>query len=46
MYVQKDLTLAPLLEQVEEDQPQPTLAGDKDGKADKTFYGRIHLVDD
>lgn len=47
MYVQKDLTLAPLLERVEEDpigaDREVNVAG---SKIDKTFYGRIKLTDD
>ena len=38
--------MAPLLEQIEEDQPHAFIMGDKDNKIDKTFYGRIKLNDD
>ena len=38
--------MAPLLEQIEEDQPHAFIMGDKDNKIDKTFYGRIKLTDD
>ena len=47
MYVEKDLTLAPLIEQVEEDfVPNQQVAATLDHEnVQKTFYGRIKLTD-